>query len=271
LLEAGALMLSFIGMRLLKFAITGSLPDTKTSMEVNEHYRTPLQIILMFIVTCAWFALIVCVNCYLGSDDVEDQKGVIQRLGIRWLRLRTWQLLGKFACFFAALALLTTVQWTIEALLQNVAPTGRRYLVETAEALVATAVAYTVILCIGRVDEVLANARSFAGLEATEDILATIGCMAGFAWEHVFHEAIEAISEYGAEQFEQKNNGSWAALSDIVLAFTIIAFVLPTLYWYINPQARRSQGLAKQNFKKLFEEAQEEEEDDDDEDDEETS
>jgi len=257
LLEAGALMLAFLSMRLLKYEITGKFEDP---LEEANQPRKPLYIIIMLVVTCAWLVSIVLVNCYCGSDDVEDEDPVVLDLGFRWLQVRSLQLLGKFACFTAALGMLTTIQWFLDLLLDRtgMAPTGRKYLTETADALITTALAYTMIWCIGKVDEILASAKSFAGLEATEDLLTTAGFMVGFAWEHVYRESIEAISAYGSEQLDQKEHS--VNYLDLVLTFCILTFVLPSLYLHINPQARRSTRVAKKTFRQMFEEQTDEEE-----------
>lgn len=268
LLEAGALMLSLMAIDLLKVAITGNIPDFhgQHSETGAESRPEPWQIIIMLIITCALPALIVWSNYTCGSSDVDDQERIVHRLGMRWLRLRSFQLVGKFACFLSALVLLCTVQWICEAFLHSTTPTGRRYLVETAVALVATAVAYAFIWCIGRVDQVLASAKSFAALEAGEDLLVTVGVMAGFAWEHVFHEAVEAVSEFVGERFGKSHHSPLVAWSDVMLALGILALLLPTLYWHINPQARRTKKRAQQHFRKVFDEDEEEDDEEDSED-----
>eukprot|EP00928_Gymnodinium_smaydae_P049123 TRINITY_DN32932_c0_g1_i1.p1 TRINITY_DN32932_c0_g1~~TRINITY_DN32932_c0_g1_i1.p1 ORF type:complete len:534 (+),score=137.84 TRINITY_DN32932_c0_g1_i1:57-1658(+) len=257
LVEAGALMTSFIAMQVLRYGIGGVMPNPEGVEDISSDPRTWSQEVMLWSVGLAAGVAVAGITYFCGSDDVEDEEEEDEELnGCAWFKLRSYQLGMKFLTFLSALCFLYATDWTLESTLTSLKGSMA---ILVAVAMLTSYITFGVVLCIGRIDNWLLTRKSVAGHEAAENVLAALSVTVGFAWERCFDRAIEHFSEYCVEASANtlgqmcgpacEKLASWI---DVMLALAITALLLPALYWYINPRSRVSAKKAQKYFESML-------------------
>jgi len=232
--EVISLAVSFLSVQMLRFCISGYLPEASgedaEGQEWHSNYSCLLLLLTGVVAGIADVARLLYDRSIMqppGFDRMES--GESQQSSNTDKRAGSW--FQKISAMTFAFCLLFAAEWWISS---NLPMDGS--IKAVVSALLVTVAAFVLIFGIDKVADMHADDSELD--EALRLIISALGMLVGFSWERCFDAAVGGLSQghdagkHGAHAHHRQLP---AAVCNLILAVILAILVLPAWKWYILP------------------------------------
>jgi len=232
-LDAAAVCLSFITMIILRFWVSGIMPD-RSGFEGIDTAQHPLwQSAALFGLGLTFLIFAILLTFICAEDAYEEE----EPLGCEWWLKRPKLVVEKYFFFTTGWLWLISLHWFISSyLLPSEASPIEEFL---AVAVCSTVLVLLSLVIMELIGEFFRRAGHRSGSEAVDDVMGAMGLVVGFSWERVYEQSLATVAA------DHANGNSFAqVLIKTVYGVIFTLCIVPALYLFVTPKALEENQFA---------------------------
>lgn len=220
--DVAGLSLSFLTAQVIRFYVCGKLPNLE-GLEpwAEETGHSTIEVVQLYVSgAMLGFGSIIIMQAQSAYGESWESRGY-KRVARLADILNVYFVFGNAWCFFYA------SKWLVGSM-QVLATLEEESLVMVVLAMFLSAVSFTVIYFLDKMNDVHLFGEGKQADDAIEQVIMALGILVGFSWEQSFDVAVSTVSRSGDEEASP-------AIIKLVLSFMLVAVVFPAWRWYILP------------------------------------